>query len=249
MLVTIAVLVNVPQINKRDPVKICRTAIISTVYPLQFSAHYAYSMVNNFFGFIVSSRGFERESLSLKEKLAGYDAKLLALDSVIKENQSLRKALYFSNNAPYNFYLLPAEVIGASDNHVVINQGESDGAREGLMVINESGLVGRIIEVSKYFSKVKLITDSNCVISAQLVRSGTYGIVSGADRIDYIPEGVSIEAGDKVVVSPASSVFFRGILIGNVKKVESRPEELFQKIKIKTAVDFSKLDLVFICQP
>jgi cell shape-determining protein MreC len=67
--------------------------------------------------------------------------------------------------------------------------------------------------------------------------------------MDYVSEGASVEAGEKVVVSPSSTSFLRGLPVGRVRSVSKKVEDLFQKIEIDPIVDFSKLDILYICLP
>lgn len=248
-----ALIINFPQVAKSPPVAHLRSAAQMVAYPLQWSASSLFDKSKNLAEFIARMKSYEKECQLLKEKLSRAEAQLILLDSAKNEISVLRRAIGFRERNPYEFNVLPAEVIGSSldQSLIMVNRGSYDGIREGQTVINETGLVGKIIEVSKYFSKVSLITDLNAVISAALPRTGTFGVVRGGSRLmmDFVSEGASVEVGEKVVVSSASSTFLRGLPIGFVSSQKSRVEDLFQEIEIKPAVDFSKLDIVYICQP
>jgi len=250
-LVLIALFINFPQINKTAPINFIRSSIQILVYPLQWSSTALVGQTQRTLGFFINARSAEGENIILKEKLSSAEAQLLILERIEDENQALRGALGFRDNNPYRFGILPAEIIGRGDSIIVVNRGAADSVSEGQTVINRSGLVGRVGEASKYSSKIILIIDPASVISAVLPRTGTYGVVRGGSRLtmDYVSEGASVEAGEKVVVSSASTSFLRGLPIGRVRSVSKKVEDLFQKIEIDPIVDFSKLDIVYICQP
>ncbi|MFA4967229.1 MAG: rod shape-determining protein MreC [Candidatus Margulisiibacteriota bacterium] len=253
LLILAVFLLNFPQAAKSPPVSSVRASVQTVGYVFEGSTSYLLEKTNHFFGFIINANKFEKANLALKEKLERAEAELLVLQKIENENQALRSALGFKASNPYGFHLLPAEVIGRGGDEiaVVINKGETDGVKAEQTVINRSGLVGRVIEVTKYSSKVSLITDSMNVVSAILLKTGTYGVIRGGGRLtmDYVPSSVSVEVGERAVVSNSSSVFLRGLPIGTVRSANKKVEDLFQKVEIEPAVDFSKLDVLYICQP
>ena len=253
LLILIAFSLNFPQIGNAPPVRVVRSSVHAAGYFFEWSTSSLFQRTGRLAGFMVNINRFENENLELKQKIRLYEAELLLLQRIQDENQKLRSAIGFRETRPYGFHALPSEVIGrgGDDLTVVVNKGEADGVKTSQTVVNNLGLVGRISEVSAYSSKVSLITDPINVISSVLARTGTYGAVRGGRRLimDYVPSGISVEAGEKVAVSNASSTFLRGIPIGVVRSAGKKVEDLFQKIEIDPAVDFSKLDVVYICQP
>jgi rod shape-determining protein MreC len=253
LLIVIALILNFPQVYKAAPIVLLRSSLQDVGYFFEWSTALPFRQASRFAAFVVTASGLEKENLALKDKLKQDEAKLLELKSVEVENQGLRSALEFRESNPYGFNLVPAEVVsrGGEDLTIVVNKGEDDGVRAGQTVINQSGLVGRVSETSKISAKVSLLTDPINVISAVLQRSGTYGVVRGGARLtmDYVTSSISVEAGEKVVVSNSSTTFERGLPIGTVRSAGKKIEDLFQKIDLIPAVDFSKLDVVYICQP
>ncbi|HTY12704.1 MAG TPA: rod shape-determining protein MreC [Candidatus Omnitrophota bacterium] len=252
VLLALALLLNVYQVEKFPPVAFARSLVQITAYPLELISKKTAESTLKASTFLLRAKRMENENQELKERIKKNEAQLLLLESVKSENQTLRSAMSFRGSNPYGFSLLPAEVVsrGGGDLAITINRGEDDGVTAGKTVICKQGLVGKISEVSKFTSIVTLITDPATTISAVLKRTNTFGVVRGGPvmKVDYISENASVEVGEAVSVSSASISFARGLPVGRVCKVERKVEDLFQKIEVEPAVDFSKLDVVFICQ-
>jgi rod shape-determining protein MreC len=256
-LLLIALLINVPPVNKSPVLGSFRSAVLLVFYPFQFVLD---SLTDNTLGlarFVVSAKRFEEENRQLKGKLDQMEARQQALGYLEEENESLRRTLVFRDNRPYKYYLQAAEIIGRGGNpwadQIIINKGSEAGVTEGMTVICREGLVGNIFEVSKYSSKVLLITSSQSRVSALLTEAGVFGIVQGGYgrilKLKYIPEDTEIATAESVVVSPASSTYIRGIAIGRVSRVDRNVDQLFCEIEVQPAVDFSRLGMVYICRP
>ena len=93
--------------------------------------------------------------------------------SLIEENNRLRELL--GSAAKSQDSVLVSEVIGidpdpASQN-ILIDKGEADGVFKKQTVIDSSGLVGQVIEVSKQYSRIMLITDFNSFVPVAVLRN------------------------------------------------------------------------------
>ncbi len=252
ILLVIALFLNFFQVGKFPPVVFLRSSIQVVAYPLELISKKTAESALKTSTFLIRAKRMENDNQALKERINKAEAQLLILESVKNENLLLRSAVAFRGSNPYGFSLIPAEVVsrGGDDFSIVINRGEDDQVKTGQTVICRQGLVGRIGEVSRYTSKVDLITDPAVTISSVLKRTATFGVVRGGRvlKMDYVSENASVEAGELVLVSSASSSFARGLPIGSVSFVSKKVEDLFQNIELVPAVDFSKLDMVFICQ-
>jgi len=64
--------------------------------------------------------------------------------------------------------------------------------------------------------------------------------------LNLVPKDKKIETGQIVITSGIDGVYPRGLLIGEVSKVEVPEKEMFQKIKVKSAIEIEKLERVLI---
>jgi rod shape-determining protein MreC len=118
-------------------------------------------------------------------------------------------------------------------------------------VVNGQGLVGRVSAVTPDASEVTLITDQDSYIDAMVVPNGAQGLVAGSVTGDvtlqYVDRSEKVVNGQVVVTSGMkSSIFTRGIPIGQVSAVAQQDVELYQSISVTPYVDFHTLDLVMV---
>ncbi len=61
----------------------------------------------------------------------------------------------------------------------IANAGSANGVREGFAAVNEYGLVGRVVRVGEYTSRILLVTDFNSRIPVMGSRSGDRALLVG----------------------------------------------------------------------
>jgi rod shape-determining protein MreC len=150
--------------------------------------------------------------------------------------------------------VLAAQVIGLDPTgwfkSVIIDKGKWAGLRLDMPVVNAFGVVGRVVSVSSNYAKVLLIIDQNSAVDCLVQRSRDRGMLKGLMseicKLDYVAKSNDITMGDMVVTSGLGGVFPKGLPVGRILDVKEIPGELFKDIKIRTAVDFSKLEEVLV---
>ncbi len=133
---------------------------------------------------------------------------------------------------------------------VMIDKGLEDGLRKGSPAMVSEGIVGQVIEVSKNFSRILLITDRNSSVDALIQNSRVRGIVKGNNEDNcsfvYTLRKDEVKEGETIVSSGLDQVFPKGLMIGRVLKVTKDQTHLFQDITIETSVDFEKIEEVLV---
>jgi rod shape-determining protein MreC len=194
----------------------------------------------------------EEENRLLREIIEEMKQERIQLLEFRGENERLRSLLGFQQD--FQKPLLPAEII-AKDlsgwfQTAVIDRGKRDGIEEGMAVLSVQGVVGQVMESSKSFSRVLLITDPNNSVAALVQRSRARGIVEGNGhqlcRLKYLHRSEDVRPGDLVLASGLDGVYPKGILIGTVLSAETRDPELFQRVGIQPSVDFRRLEEVLV---
>lgn len=168
------------------------------------------------------------------------------------ENQRLRKLLDFKSRSQLN--LISAKVIGMEEegfvNSIVLSVGKSDSVEANMAVVTSQGLVGKIFSAGSHRSICQLLLDRNFRVSGMVQRSRLTGIVKWqtGDKVvlSGVPKRSEIAVADTVVTSGMSSIFPGGLEIGRVIRISENSESMFMNIEIKPAVDFSKLEEVFV---
>jgi rod shape-determining protein MreC len=104
----------------------------------------------------------------------------------------------------------------------LIDAGSAKGVHIGNPVINEHGLVGRIVGTTGGISRMLLLTDvasrTPVLIDRTDARAMLTGDGSGNPRLEYIRGVGSLQAGDRVLSSGDGGGFPRGVPIGVAAK-------------------------------
>lgn len=112
---------------------------------------------------------------------------------------------------------------GAFERNVLISAGTSDGVRRNLPVVDETGVIGRTIQVGRWTSRVLLVTDLNSRIPVRLERTGDLAIAEGQNEaflmLRFLPEEVVVKEGDRILTSGHGSVFPPDLPVARVSEV------------------------------
>ncbi|HEV8632504.1 MAG TPA: rod shape-determining protein MreC [Thermoanaerobaculia bacterium] len=126
------------------------------------------------------------------------------------------------------------------------------GAQPDQPVVDEHGLVGRVIAVGGGYAKVQLVTDRASAVGAMIERTGRQGVVRGDGHagleLDYVPLQADVRPGDRVVTAGIDGIYPRGIAIGVVRAV-SPGTQLFHHLEVTPLVDFGSLDHAYLLPP
>lgn len=141
------------------------------------------------------------------------------------------------------------------NNYLQLNRGFKNGIRDNMAVINSNGAaVGVVVNVSPNFSQVMSLLHVKSRLTASLKRTGENGTLewNGKDprfiSLRGISKDIKISIGDTVVTSVYSYNFPPGFLVGTVAKATSDAGTGFHLITVKTAVNFSNIQQVFIVE-
>lgn len=229
--------------------------------------------INSFFGKLFSPIGslaytayhklpFFSESAEikrLKDENIRLGGKLLDQKKLQSENSALRDQFAILSPKPAN--LLEAKIIGAPGfipgvtfpSHFILDVGERNGVLKNQAVVWKNNLVGKIEKTTDYLSEANLLSNSSFSFSAK-TEKGALGVIKGEKAGEITLNNVLLSED----ISQGDTVFTKGdldiqgvgvppdIIVGKIESVEKNPSALFQKAKIKSFVDFSRLFEVFV---
>jgi rod shape-determining protein MreC len=162
------------------------------------------------------------------------------------------------------YSLVPARVVGLGPSQsfsrtVTIDAGSEAGVHPDLTVVNNDGLVGRVLRVTRTTATVLLIVDADSVVGGRVGRSMEVGFLHGRGvlgndgRLDLeLVDDTAVPAKHDTVVtwgSEAGGPYVAGVPVGKVTTVYSSLRETAQRAVIDPFVDFGALDLVGIVVP
>ncbi|MFH1478864.1 MAG: rod shape-determining protein MreC [Candidatus Omnitrophota bacterium] len=188
----------------------------------------------------------------LEENLANMELELLKLKEDKIENQRLRELLDFTERNKHKF--IPSIVIArdslASYSTIIIDKGKKDGVKKDMPVISGAGLVGRVYESGWSISRVILITSNDLAVGSIVQRTRDIGVVTGDPNLGlimkYLELDCEVKSGDKVITSGFSGIYEKGMLIGEVVRLEEDDSGLYIKAIIKPETDMMKLEEVLV---
>jgi rod shape-determining protein MreC len=192
------------------------------------------------------------ENESLKEQVTSLEQKLIDYQEAYVENLRLRRLLDFRST-------IETETIAAQVvlhdltgwfQTLMIDKGFRDGVAPDMAVVNDEGVVGRVLDVSDRYARVLLVTDAGSSIDAIIQRNRVRGIVCGKDAntcvLKYVRGNLDVQVGDLVVTSGKDGVFPKGLRLGTIQGVYRDPLDLFQRIDVKPVVRLSALEELLI---
>lgn len=190
----------------------------------------------------VSRTTLQEENSRLRNEALILKQKVQQMVSLRAENNRLRELLNTSEQLDDS--VLVAELIGVDPDpythHIILNKGASHGVFVGQPILDAQGLMGQVVEVLPYTSRVLLLADSNHAIPVQVSRNGVRAIAVGAGKLDelvliYVPDTADIKAGDHLVSSGLGSRYPKGYPVGEITSVEHDPGEPFAFVRAKPA--------------
>lgn len=234
-----------------------KAAFRETTRPLQRFAGMIAGSTADFFRSIGRIPRLLRENKSLTLEVARLSAERNQWESLRKENDELRALLGFQSQAAAT--LIAAKVMARTSDGwwqtLRINKGSAEGIREGMAVISMDGLAGKVTAVSRSTADVLLISDPSFRVTSRILRTGSFGVVSGRGpswqgevfcRMEFIHKDNEIKAGDEVVTSGLGGVFPENLSIGYVDRVYRDPSGLYQHADVVTRADLNTLLYVFV---
>ncbi|WP_084318097.1 rod shape-determining protein MreC [Pseudomonas migulae] len=179
---------------------------------------------------VASQFGSRTELVAENEKLKTENlllqGRMQKLAALTEQNVRLRELL--NSSALVNEKVEVAELIGMDPNpfthRIIINKGERDGVVLGQPVLDARGLMGQVVELMPYTSRVLLLTDTTHSIPVQVNRNGLRAIASGTgnpERLElrHVADTADIKEGDLLVSSGLGQRFPAGYPVATVREV------------------------------
>ena len=173
--------------------------------------------------------------------------------SELRELRSLSKSFDFKPFAGTSKAVAARVIeIDESNPYVVftVDAGTKKHVKRNDIVVNGSGLVGRVQEAGKNYSKIVSILSSRNSISFRLERrSSVTGVLKGSGHGELsgyvMNENKSVLKGDRLITS-GIGIYPEGIEIGTIRSIEYDEDTQLKVIKVKPTVNFGALQKVAI---
>ena len=229
----------------------------SLMAPVRAVGNALASTAELYYSYMFQYEALAAENAELKAQIAQMEDVARQADSVNRENARLRRAINLkATNESYE--LVDAYIIGWNstdwNSTLTINRGTNAGIQANMCAITENGqVVGLVTEAGPNYAVIKTVLDSTLEISGTISVSGYNGMVGGGYidghetllKMEYLPSSAIIRNTDQVVTS-GSTVYPKGLIIGNVVDAGFEETGVAKFALLQPAAEINTLEQVFI---
>jgi rod shape-determining protein MreC len=192
------------------------------------------------------------ENDQLRQTIERLRHQIVELEEFRHTNNNLSKLLGLKEKLPDEF--LAGRILawdpGPWYQAVVIDVGAQEGVVPEAAVLNDQGLIGRVVELAPHESKVLLLTDLSSGADGFIQRNRVNVLVTGHGAgqmtLEFVRKSEDVRLGDLVVSSGLDGLFPAGHPIGVVTQVDKAGLGLFLHAELRPTVDFSGLKEILI---
>lgn len=142
------------------------------------------------------------------------------------ENQSLKSLMSVvpARKGSYVTAKMVADVATPFSQSALINAGAAQGVKADQAVINEAGLIGRVMEVGENSARVLLLSDVNSRVPVVTEKSRQKSILTGSNAalpiLSYLLPEHNVAIGERIVTSGDGGIFPAGVPVGVVAAID-----------------------------
>ena len=225
--------------------------------PVERVTHDLTDPVASLFDSVTGGPSAQNTIASLQRENAELRAQLSSAQLSRTAQQQLAQLLQFDASG---YRIMAANVIAAGGGYsdtVTLDVGRNDGIKPDETVLNGSGFVGTVTQVSEDTSTVLLANDASSVIGVQMQGSGEIGAVTGTGksmsgspmlRLTLFDANTVLEPGQQVntFASVGDRPEVPGVPVGTIVSVASSAGSLTQTALVRPYVNFTALGVVGI---
>ena len=180
---------------------------------------------------------------------------------IARENAVLRESVGWPKRKDWKLRL--ARVISRDPANwwhtLQIDLGSNQGVQRNMPVITKEGLVGRVQEAGANRSRVILLGDPQCQVSAMvdnvgrdtgIIRPGESSVLEDSIlELSFLKRNSQAIPGQKVFTSGLGQLFPKGIIIGTIMETNSVSYGLYLAARVKLSANLNELEEVWVLYP
>lgn len=233
-----------------------RQVLSTVVYPIQNIASMPTDVSDWVTDYFQTRKELNEQNTVLEAINLLNSVRLQKMQALERENMRLRKLL--SSSFRLQERVLVAELLTVDldpfSQQVLIDKGERFGVFVGQPVLDATGVMGQVIEVSSFSSRVVLLTDPGHSIPVQVNRNGLRAVATGRGlgkplQLEFLPQNADIREGDLLVTSGLGGRFPVGYPVGEVINVNFSQGATFASIEVEPAAKLSTSREVLLVLP
>jgi rod shape-determining protein MreC len=225
--------------------------------PIERVTHDVTDPVSSLFDSVTGGSSSQSTIAGLQRENAELRAELSAAQLSKAARQQLSQLLQLDAGG---YKIVAASVIAAGGDYsdtVTLDVGRNDGIKPDETVLNGSGFVGTVTQVSEDTSTVLLADDASSVVGVQMADSGEIGAVTGTGksmtgsamlRLSLFDANATLQPGQQVdtYASVGDQPEVPGVPVGTIVSVRSGAGALTQTALVRPFVNFTALGVVGI---
>lgn len=181
-------------------------------------------------------------------------SELIALKGSKDFIQGSRELVRYQKRYDPNDYIL-AQIVERNmdtvEQSVLVDRGSRHGVLQDMIAVYKNVLIGRVIEVYPYWSKIVLTTDPRCKVAVYCARTKTTGIAEGVcDKELFVVNHVShldtVHVGDYVISSGSGLIFPKGFGVGVIERCVQ--DGLLYTLYAKPFIPFDRVEYCYLLQ-
>ena len=236
---------------------VLRTFVQTLASPLQSEMTATAQEISGYIEVSADVRTLQARNTELEELVNNLMVENVQLKELERENDTLRQLLNYTRNNPqltYETTTVRGRSVGVDPTNLLyfiyVDVGARDGVADGMPVITDRGLVGRVTASGPNSAQVLMLIDPassvNAIIQGSRVTGVVRGNIDGTVSMERIPPNEKVNPGDIVLTSGLGGNFPDKLVIGQVTEVIQRDQDMFQVARIRPTVDFGKLETMLI---
>src|SRR5665213_2925831 len=213
------------QIRSDSDVPMVRVWAVTAVTPAASAIEILRNATTGFFSNYFDLRNTREQSRQLQTEVNRLRLENQFLKNDLSSAQRAETLAGFQARTPSK--MIGARVIGATPGvgttSVLIDRGTSSGVHRGMAVVTPDGIIGRVLAVFPFASQVLSVTDPGFAAGVESQKNHVHGVLKGLGnsmtKVDYVPAGQKVEAGEMFYTSGEDRIFPKGLPVGRVTSV------------------------------
>lgn len=233
-----------------------RSALSLPLAPIQYMVSAPFQWMDKLSHLLSTQDSLHKENIDLKAGQLLLQAQLQRLSAIEAENNQLRGLLLSSKQV--HGKMIIAQLLSVDSDlavhQIVLDMGSHNGVFVGQPVLDASGVMGQVIQVSPLSSRVLLINDTKSGIAVENARNGVRSIATGDSysgrlRLTNISQTMDIRPGDVFLTSGLSDRYPSGYPVGRVASIARDPGLPFITVILEPSAHLDQSRQVLLVWP
>ena len=224
----------------------------AVVYPFSWAADFVARPVGHMVAGMVNYSDIQAQNKQLRYLLGQATLRANENASAAEQLRLLTTALHVPVASSLGSVVDQVTVISATNVSatVTIDKGLDEGVMDGMPVVGDGGLVGRVIASSTHSSTVRLLSDTGSVVGATFGNGQTSVLISGQGlnnplNVTQIPVTASLGVGSLLSTNGLQGGLFPpGLPVGRVTKLLVNPGASSYSVSLAPTANLNNLAYV-----